>query len=60
MPQKFKMMSPPNRETLRCAAVALVALFPVLSTHAAKPNIIHIVGDDIGSNDFNFSRGTNP
>lgn len=40
--------------------VGLVWLGLADAAKTQKPNIIHIVGDDIGSNDFNFTRGTNP
>jgi hypothetical protein len=42
-----------------CVLAAVLAVTAQASA-LAKPNIVHIVGDDIGSNDFNFSRGTNP
>eukprot|EP00041_Stephanoeca_diplocostata_P024014 m.600849 g.600849 ORF g.600849 m.600849 type:complete len:645 (+) comp22435_c0_seq3:90-2024(+) len=39
---------------------AIVVLVLVASTQAAqKPHIVHVVGDDIGHNDFNFTYGTN-
>eukprot|EP00039_Didymoeca_costata_P025533 m.13731 g.13731 ORF g.13731 m.13731 type:complete len:547 (+) comp4913_c0_seq1:133-1773(+) len=40
-------------------AVLALAVSPSYASHfGSKPHIIHIVGDDIGHNDFNFTYGT--
>ena len=38
----------------------ITSLSVVAIISVSPPNIIHIVGDDIGHNDFNFSFGTDP